>query len=41
MSKTKMTPKAASRIQAATAKKGAVTKGSFAARAQRSVSKKK
>ncbi|MFH5880862.1 hypothetical protein [Liberiplasma polymorphum] len=43
MSKTKMTPKAAARIQSATAKKsgGKTTKGSFASRAQSAASKKK
>lgn len=41
MSKTKMTSKAASRIQSATAKSnaGKVSKGSFASRAQSTASK--
>lgn len=43
MGKKKMTSKAASRIQSSTAKKsgGKVTKGSFAARAQRAALKSK
>lgn len=43
MGKKKMTSKAASRIQSATAKKsgGKVTKGSFTARVQRAASKSK
>ncbi|WP_262896167.1 hypothetical protein [Luteirhabdus pelagi] len=42
MSKQKMTPKAAARVQSATAKKGGgtVSKNSFASRAQRAASKK-
>jgi len=41
MAKTLMTPKAASRIQSATAKQngGQVSKGSFASRAQRAAAK--
>jgi len=41
MAKTPMTPKAASRIQSATAKAngGSVPKGSFASRAQRAAAK--
>lgn len=41
MSKSKMTQAAASRIQSATASKGSVTKGSFAARAARAAAKGK
>ncbi|MCB0616839.1 MAG: hypothetical protein KDC75_26155 [Phaeodactylibacter sp.] len=42
-STTKMTPKAAGRIQSATAKKngGQVSKGSFAAKAQKAAAKNK
>ena len=41
MAKGKMTPKAAARVQGSTARKGGgkVSKGSFAARAQRAASK--
>lgn len=40
MGKSKMTIKAAARIQSAAAKSGNVTKNSFPARAQRAASKK-
>ncbi len=41
MGKSQMTKAAAVRIQSASAKSGTVTKGSFAARAQRAASKNK